>query len=53
MRRDEVEAAWSWVDPIIKGWHQHYQSPRPYPAGSDGPEQASSLLERHERHWME
>ena len=53
MRRDEVEAAWSWVDPIIKGWHQHYQSPRPYPAGSDGPEQASNLLERHERQWME
>ena len=53
MRRDEVEAAWNWVDPIIKGWHQHYQSPRPYPAGSDGPEQASNLLERHERQWME
>ena len=53
MRRDEVEAAWSWVDPIIKGWHQHYQSPRPYPAGSDGPEQAGNLLERHERQWME
>jgi glucose-6-phosphate 1-dehydrogenase len=52
MRRDEVEAAWNWVDPIIKGWHQHYQSPRPYPAGSDGPEQASNLLERHERQWM-
>ncbi|MBP8263987.1 MAG: glucose-6-phosphate dehydrogenase [Pseudomonas sp.] len=53
MRRDEVEAAWNWVDPIIKGWHQHYQSPRPYPAGSDGPEQAGNLLERHERQWME
>jgi glucose-6-phosphate 1-dehydrogenase len=53
MRRDEVEAAWSWVDPIIKGWHQHYQSPRPYPAGSDGPEQLQSLLERHGRQWME
>ncbi|WP_296130535.1 glucose-6-phosphate dehydrogenase [Pseudomonas sp. Ga0074129] len=52
MRRDEVEAAWGWVDPIIKGWDQHYQSPRPYPAGSDGPEQASNLLERHERQWM-
>ncbi len=53
MRRDEVEAAWRWVDPIIKGWHQHYQSPRPYPAGSDGPEQLQSLLERHGRRWME
>ena len=51
MRRDEVEAAWQWVDPILQGWHQHYQSPRPYPAGSDGPEQLQHLLERHGRHW--
>ncbi|WP_439860377.1 glucose-6-phosphate dehydrogenase [Pseudomonas sp. MBLB4136] len=53
MRRDEVEAAWEWIDPIIKGWHQHYQSPRPYPAGSNGPEQAQSLLERHGRQWAD
>ncbi|MBU1331141.1 MAG: glucose-6-phosphate dehydrogenase [Gammaproteobacteria bacterium] len=51
MRRDEVDAAWQWVDPILEGWHQHYQRPRPYPAGSDGPEQAEALLERHRRHW--
>ncbi len=53
MRRDEVEAAWSWVDPIIKGWHEHYQSPRPYPAGSNGPEQAQTLLELQGRKWLE
>ncbi|MFI8482282.1 glucose-6-phosphate dehydrogenase [Pseudomonas sp. NPDC078700] len=51
MRRDEVEAAWRWVDPIIKGWQQHYQRPRPYPAGSNGPEQLQQLLERHGRQW--
>ena len=51
MRRDEVEAAWQWVDPIITGWQQHYQRPRPYPAGSNGPEQAHSLLEKHNREW--
>ncbi|BAN51333.1 glucose-6-phosphate 1-dehydrogenase [Metapseudomonas resinovorans NBRC 106553] len=51
MRRDEVEAAWQWVDPILEGWHQYYQSPRPYPAGSTGPEQAHSLLELHQRAW--
>ncbi|MDH4870867.1 glucose-6-phosphate dehydrogenase [Pseudomonas sp. BN515] len=51
MRRDEVEAAWRWVDPILEGWHEHYQSPRPYPAGSTGPEQAHSLLELHGRAW--
>ncbi|TWE06693.1 glucose-6-phosphate 1-dehydrogenase [Pseudomonas sp. AG1028] len=53
MRRDEVEAAWQWVDPIIKGWQQHYQSPRPYAAGSNGPEQLQRLLERHGRQWIE
>ncbi|WP_172970646.1 glucose-6-phosphate dehydrogenase [Pseudomonas marincola] len=53
MRRDEVEAAWQWIDPIIKGWQQHYQRPRPYPAGSNGPEQLQHLLERHGREWME
>jgi glucose-6-phosphate 1-dehydrogenase len=51
MRRDEVDAAWSWIDPIIKGWQQTYQSPRPYPAGNNGPEQAQSLLERSNREW--
>jgi glucose-6-phosphate 1-dehydrogenase len=51
MRRDEVEAAWQWVDPILKGWEQHYQRPRPYPAGSNGPEQAHSLLEKHDWEW--
>ncbi len=41
MRRDEVEAAWAWVDPILKGWQEYYQGPRPYPAGRNGPEQAA------------
>ena len=52
MRRDEVEAAWQWVDPILKGWQLHYQRPRPYPAGSNGPEQALSLLEKNSRSWF-
>ena len=52
MRRDEVEAAWQWVDPILKGWQQHYQRPRPYPSGSNGPEQAHRLLEKHGRAWF-
>ncbi|MGQ7816521.1 glucose-6-phosphate dehydrogenase [Metapseudomonas furukawaii] len=51
MRRDEVEAAWRWVDPILEGWHEYYLSPRPYPAGSTGPEQAHALLELHGRAW--
>ncbi|MEK1941552.1 MAG: glucose-6-phosphate dehydrogenase, partial [Pseudomonas sp.] len=53
MRRDEVEAAWKWVDPILKGWQDNYQDPRPYAAGSNGPEQAQSLLELQGRKWAE
>ncbi len=53
MRRDEVEAAWRWVDPILRGWQEYYQSPRPYPAGTSGPEQAHNLLERHGRAWLD
>ncbi len=53
MRRDEVEAAWSWVDPILKGWQEYYQNPRPYPAGRNGPEQAQSLLEQQGRAWLD
>ena len=30
MRRDEVEAAWSWVDPIIEAWTASSEPPRPY-----------------------
>lgn len=52
MRRDEVEAAWRWVDPIINGWEQHYRRPKPYPAGTDGPEQANALLENQGRSWL-
>jgi len=51
MRRDEVEAAWNWVDPILRGWHNHYRKPRPYPAGTDGPDQAHQLIERQARQW--
>ncbi|MNC82066.1 Glucose-6-phosphate 1-dehydrogenase [compost metagenome] len=51
MRRDEVEAAWAWIDPILNGWEEHFQAPRPYPAGSNGPEQAHSLLARQGSSW--
>lgn len=53
MRRDEVDAAWRWIDPILAGWREHYQHPRPYPAGTDGPEQAQSLLEAQGRRWLD
>lgn len=53
MRRDEIEAAWRWVDPIIGGWHEVYRSPKRYAAGSWGPEVADSLLERSGHQWLD
>ncbi len=53
MRKDEVEAAWRWVSPILDGWREYYQKPRPYAAGSHGPEQAHSLLELQGRRWAD
>src|SRR6185312_3469647 len=37
MRRDEVEAAWRWIDPIRAAWQRQGLAPRPYMAGSWGP----------------
>jgi len=50
-RADEVEAAWSLVDPIENSW----QSGRPplelYPAGTWGPDGAVKLLQADGREW--
>jgi glucose-6-phosphate 1-dehydrogenase len=53
MRRDEVEAAWSWVEPIIEAWGGRAEAPRLYPAGSWGPTSAIALIERDGRTWHE
>ena len=53
MRRDEVEAAWAWVEPILIGWQQSERGPRRYPAGTSGPTDATTLIERDGRIWHE
>lgn len=53
MRRDEVEAAWSWVDPILTAWEETGQPVQPYTAGTWGPSQAIALIERDGRTWHE
>jgi glucose-6-phosphate 1-dehydrogenase len=53
MRRDEVEAAWTWVEPIIDAWEESREAPRLYPAGSWGPTSAIALIERDGRTWHE
>jgi glucose-6-phosphate 1-dehydrogenase len=51
MRRDEVEAAWAWVEPILDGWSRTGQGCRPYTAGTWGPSSAIALIERDGRTW--
>ena len=53
MRGDEVEAAWAWTDPIIEDWARRGDVPKPYEAGSNGPEDAAMLLHRQGRKWRE
>ena len=53
MRRDEVEAAWSWVEPILETWEQSAEKPKPYAAGSWGPTASIALIERDGRTWHE
>ncbi|QNN54592.1 glucose-6-phosphate dehydrogenase [Nocardioides mesophilus] len=53
MRRDEVEAAWEWTEPILQAWTDPRHHPRPYPAGTSGPSAATTLIERDGRSWHE
>jgi glucose-6-phosphate 1-dehydrogenase len=53
MRRDEVEAAWRWADPILAAWSGSGEAPRPYTAGTWGPSAAVALIERDGRTWDE
>ena len=51
MRRDEVEAAWRWVDGLIEAWDTGGYQPEAYPAGADGPMSAAMLMDRDNRSW--
>ena len=52
-RRDEVEEAWSFIDPIEEAWHAKRDAPELYfyPSGSWGPEAADDSLARDGRAW--
>ncbi|MFC6632641.1 glucose-6-phosphate dehydrogenase [Microbulbifer taiwanensis] len=52
IHRDEVAAAWAWVDPIIDHWRETNNQPQLYRAGSWGPQAANELLARDGRHWF-
>ncbi len=53
VRRDEVEAAWNWIDGIEAGWALHDVKPAPYAAGSWGPAGSFALTERNGHSWYD
>jgi glucose-6-phosphate 1-dehydrogenase len=53
MRRDEVEAAWAWIEPILDQWDRSDAPVSHYPAGSWGPSAAVALMARDGRSWLD
>jgi glucose-6-phosphate 1-dehydrogenase len=53
MRRDEVTAAWRFIDPILESWKESTEQPKSYTSGTWGPSQAIALIERDGRTWYE
>jgi glucose-6-phosphate 1-dehydrogenase len=51
MRRDELDAAWAWIDPIRAGWDAHDEGPKTYIAGTWGPASSSAMLSRDGFAW--
>lgn len=53
VRRDEQEAAWRWVEPIMDAWADSSERPKPYTAGTWGPAASSALVSRDGYTWHE
>jgi glucose-6-phosphate 1-dehydrogenase len=51
MRRDQVEAAWQWVMPILDRWAADRLPVSRYAAGDWGPPEAEQLIRRLGREW--
>jgi glucose-6-phosphate 1-dehydrogenase len=51
-RAIDIEAGWSVVDPVLQAWREAGgRDLYTYPAGSDGPEAAASLLSPTGQQW--
>jgi glucose-6-phosphate 1-dehydrogenase len=51
MRSDEVEAAWTFIDPIVN--EAKRRKPQRYPSGTWGPVSAFELMAEHGHRWIE
>ena len=53
IRRDEIEAAWTWADGVLDAWEASNEPPKSYSAGSWGPVSSIALIARDDRSWEE
>ena len=53
VRRDEVEAQWTWIDAIRAGWLANGTKPKHYSAGNWGPAASIALTERDGVTWQD
>ncbi|OWK28551.1 glucose-6-phosphate dehydrogenase [Sphingomonas mucosissima] len=53
VRRDEVEAQWTWIDAIREGWKANDMKPKHYTAGTWGPAASIALTERDGVSWQD
>lgn len=53
MRRDELDEAWRWIDPIHAAWAAQGDAPKGYSAGTWGPTASSALIVRDGLSWKE
>ena len=51
VRRDEADAAWTWIDGIADGWRTAGLPPESYASGTVGPARADALLVRRHFAW--
>ncbi|NQZ07434.1 MAG: glucose-6-phosphate dehydrogenase [Algicola sp.] len=49
--RDEVDASWKWLDPMLDYWQKSKDSPVEYSAGTWGPTEADQLLKKDGAIW--
>ncbi len=50
-RRDEIDEAWRWIDPVLKGWESGTTPMPVYAPGQNGPAEGDALIERDGRSW--
>ncbi|HKJ51740.1 MAG TPA: glucose-6-phosphate dehydrogenase, partial [Gammaproteobacteria bacterium] len=53
VRRDELNAAWKWVEPVLKTWDALDRPPDTYVPGSTGPASARELVGKDGNRWIE